>query len=139
MKRQRKILVKAIGAGSIKTYEPILDGQSRDFVQNLTKPAMDFRNTLLWFVVFFFFFFPLGRAVNGLSLPRYNAGLTLMVLYGHKLKSTEDRFMKLAAESTEVLSNKLVTGGGVWAVDIFPFCASISLDREHSVDQEPRL
>lgn len=32
--------------------------------------------------------------------------------------------MKLAAESTEVLSNKLVTGGGVWAVDIFPFRTS---------------
>lgn len=52
MRRQRRILVKAIGAGSIKTYEPILDGQSRDFVQNLTKPAMDFRKTLLWFVAF---------------------------------------------------------------------------------------
>lgn len=36
--------------------------------------------------------------------------------------------MKLAEESTEVLSNKLVTGGGVWAVDIFPFCASLSLE-----------
>jgi hypothetical protein len=52
MRRQRRILVKAIGAGSIKTYEPILDGQSRDFIQNLTKPAMDFRKTLLWFVTF---------------------------------------------------------------------------------------
>ena len=51
-----------------------------------------------------------------------------MVLYGHKVASAEDRFMKLAAESTEVLSNKLVTGGGVWAVDIFPFRASLSLE-----------
>ena len=46
------------------------------------------------------------------------------MLYGYKVTSADDRFMKLAAESTEVLSNKLVTGGGVWAVDIFPFCAS---------------
>lgn len=52
MRRQRRILVKALGAGSIKTYEPILDGQSRDFIQNLTKPAMDFRQTLLQFVWF---------------------------------------------------------------------------------------
>ena len=51
-----------------------------------------------------------------------------MVLYGHKVTSADDRFMKLAAESTEVLSNKLVTGGGVWAVDIFPFRASVSLE-----------
>ena len=58
---------------------------------------------------------------------RYNAGLTLMVLYGHKVTSADDQFMKLAAESTEVLSNKLVTGGGVWAVDIFPFRAFASL------------
>lgn len=49
--------------------------------------------------------------------------MTLMVLYGHKPTSDDDRFMKLAAESTEVLSNKLVTGGGVWVVDMFPFCA----------------
>lgn len=46
------------------------------------------------------------------------------MLYGYKVTSADDRFMKLAEESTEVLSNKLVTGGGVWAVDIFPFCAS---------------
>lgn len=45
-----------------------------------------------------------------------------MVLYGHKPASDDDRFMKLAAESTEVLSNKLVTGGGVWAVDMVPLC-----------------
>lgn len=51
-----------------------------------------------------------------------------MVLYGHKITSADDRFMKLAAESTEVLSNKLVTGGGVWAVDIFPFCTPLSTD-----------
>lgn len=52
MRRQRRILVKAIGPGSIKAYEPILDGQSRDFVQNLTKPGMDFRQTVLQFVWF---------------------------------------------------------------------------------------
>lgn len=50
MRRQRRILVKAIGAGSIKTYEPILDGQSRDLVQNFTKPGMDLRKTILQFV-----------------------------------------------------------------------------------------
>ena len=72
---------------------------------------------------------------GGVNIPlflpvcfRYNAGLTLMLLYGHKVTSADDRFMKLAADSTEVLSNKLVTGGGVWAVDIFPFCASFSLE-----------
>jgi len=52
MRRQRRILVKAVGAGTIKTYEPILDGESRDFVQNLAKPGMDFRETLLGFVYF---------------------------------------------------------------------------------------
>jgi len=53
MRRQRRILTKAMGAGTIKTYEPILDGESRDFVQNLAKPGMDFRNTLLRFVNWF--------------------------------------------------------------------------------------
>lgn len=49
MRRQRRILMKAMGTGSIRAYEPILDGQSRDLVQNLTKPGMDFRKTILWF------------------------------------------------------------------------------------------
>ena len=65
MKRQRRILVKAIGAGSIKTYEPILDGQSRDFIQNLTKPAMDFRRTLLQSVQFPSSPCNLGQAADG--------------------------------------------------------------------------
>jgi hypothetical protein len=50
-----------------------------------------------------------------------------MVLYGHKVTSAGDRFMKLAAESTEVLSNKLVTGGGVWAVDMIPVMCVVFL------------
>ena len=123
MRRQRRILTKAIGAGTIKTYEPILDGESRDFVQNLGKPGMDFRKTVLRSVRSTPSY-PNGRLTRD---SRYNAGLTLMVLYGHKVTSADDQFMKLAAESTEVLSNKLVTGGGVWAVDIFPFRASYSL------------
>jgi len=123
MRRQRRILTKAMGAGTIKTYEPILDGESRDFVQNLAKPGMDFRNTLLRYVAGFHT--PHGRELT--RNFRYNAGLTLMVLYGHKVTSADDQFMKLAAESTEVLSNKLVTGGGVWAVDIFPFRACVRL------------
>ena len=125
MRRQRRILTKAIGSGTIKAYEPILDGESRDFVQNLTKPAMDFRNTLLRCVRFSPFRLLPGRGRRFISLIlfSYNAGVTLLVLYGYKVTSAGDRFMKLAAESTEVLSNKLVTGGGVWAVDIFPFCA----------------
>ena len=64
-----------------------------------------------------------------LCVFRYNAGLTLRVLYGYKPASEDDRFMKLAAESTEVLSNKLVTGGGIWAVDILPFRAPSFLPR----------
>lgn len=64
--------------------------------------------------------------------------MTLMVLYGHKVTSADDRLMKLAAESTEVLSNKLVTGGGVWAVDIFPFCEYISLGSSGLVSDHPR-
>jgi cytochrome P450 len=64
MRRQRRILTKAIGTGSIKTYEPILEGESRDFVQNLTKPAMDFRKTVLRFAHFALFFLP-GRAADG--------------------------------------------------------------------------
>jgi len=70
MRRQRRILTKAMGAGTIKTYEPILDGESRDFVQNLAKPGMDFRKTLLRSV--HCLRPPGGREVNGRFL-----GITL--------------------------------------------------------------
>ena len=61
MRRQRRILTKAVGSGTIKTYEPILDGESRDFVQNLAKPAMDFQKTLLRSVHFFHPFVAITR------------------------------------------------------------------------------
>jgi hypothetical protein len=45
----------------------------------------------------------------------------LLILYGHKVVSSEDELVKITAEAAEVLSNKIAAGTKVWAVDILPF------------------
>ena len=54
----------------------------------------------------------------------YAGGLTLLVVYGHHVKSTDDGFLELAEECIEILANRIASGGGIWPVDIFPSCAS---------------
>lgn len=49
-----------------------------------------------------------------------------MALYGYEATSPDDPLMKLAAESMDVLSDKLIAGGGIWAVDVFPIRAFLS-------------
>lgn len=99
MRRHRRILQKALNSTSVRTYHPMIESEIQGFLKNLTTTPGDFQAHLL----------------------RYTAGLTLLILYGHKVTSSDDRFMHLAADSMEIISNKLVTGGGVWLVDVLPF------------------
>jgi len=99
MRRHRKILQKALNSNTVRTYHPMMDSETRSFLANIVKSPRELHSTIL----------------------RYTAGLTLLVLYGHKVTTSDDKFMHLASESMEVLSNKLVTGGGVWLVDVLPF------------------
>ena len=55
-------------------------------------------------------------------LYRYAGGLTLNAVYGYHPDTKHDPFLKLANESVDILSNKIASGGGIWLVDIFPFC-----------------
>jgi cytochrome P450 len=47
MKRQRKIMQKALGANSIHAYHPMIDQETRGFMDNLMKSPEDFRAHLL--------------------------------------------------------------------------------------------
>jgi hypothetical protein len=51
---------------------------------------------------------------------RYAGGLTLLVVYGHQVKSKDDPFLNLAEECVDILANHIASGGGIWPVDIFP-------------------
>lgn len=57
-------------------------------------------------------------------MVRYAGGLTLLVVYGHHVKSTDDAYLKLADDCISLLANRIASGGGIWPVDIFPACAS---------------
>lgn len=50
---------------------------------------------------------------------RYAGGLTLLVVYGHQVKSNDDPFLNLAKECVDILANHIASGGGIWPVDIF--------------------
>ncbi len=51
---------------------------------------------------------------------RYGGSLTLSTVYGYELRSSDDKFLKLADECVDILSNRIASGGGIWPVDIFP-------------------
>ena len=54
-------------------------------------------------------------------IRRYSGGLTLSVVYGYNATSSDDKYLLLAEESMNLLANEMVTGVGVWPVDVFPF------------------
>lgn len=67
-----------------------------------------------------FLFFILFRPSDVDHVVRYAGGLTLLVVYGHHVKSTDDTFLQLADECISLLANRIASGGGIWPVDIFP-------------------
>jgi hypothetical protein len=52
---------------------------------------------------------------------RYAGGLTLQSVYGYRAETNDDPMLTLGQECIEILSNKIASGGGIWAVDVLPF------------------
>jgi cytochrome P450 len=98
MKRQRKLMHKAFGIPAIPAYNPLLQTETQSFLQRLiATPASYIDHT-----------------------RRYAGGLTLSVVYGYEPTPHEDKFLALAEECVNLLSNEIASGGGIWPVDIFP-------------------
>ena len=55
-------------------------------------------------------------------IRRYAGGLTLQSIYGYHAAARDDAFLALAEESVDILANRIASGGGIWPVDVFPFC-----------------
>lgn len=98
MKRQRKLMHKAFGVSAIPTYNPLLQTETQTFLRRLIAAPTSYVN----------------------HTRRYAGGLTLAVVYGYEPAAHEDKFLALAEECVDLLSNHIASGGGIWPVDIFP-------------------
>ncbi|KAG1814714.1 cytochrome P450 [Suillus subaureus] len=97
-RRQRKLMQKAFGPAVIPNYHGLMQMESRPFLSRLVSSPLQFQD----------------------HIRRYAGGLTLLVVYGHQVKSNDDPFLNLAEECVDILANRIASGGGIWPVDIFP-------------------
>lgn len=44
----------------------------------------------------------------------------MSVVYGYSAAPTNDEFLNLAEQCVDILTNRVLSGGGVWPVDIIP-------------------
>jgi hypothetical protein len=100
MRRQRKLMQGALGATNIPKYHPLLEIETGHLLRRLLEGPEDYVS----------------------HIRRYAGGLTLLVVYGYQAVTNDDPFLLLANHCVDLLSNEIASGGGIWPVDIFPFC-----------------
>lgn len=115
MKRQRKLMQKALGVQHIPEYHPLLEDQTQPFLQQLLdNPSGLMDHVRRWssFLCFLslYYWYDSGR---------YAGGLILSVVYGYKIES-EDKFLALAEECVDIILNDITAGGVAWPVDLIP-------------------
>jgi hypothetical protein len=107
---------RAFGVHNIRTYHPLLEIETKQFLKRLlTDPSKYLRHIRRC----------APRSPCDLSPVtdnpcRYAGGVTLLVVYGYEVTSDNDEFLLLAEESVNLLANRIASGGGIWPVDIFP-------------------
>ncbi|KAK0430310.1 cytochrome P450 [Armillaria borealis] len=99
MRRQRKLLTSALGVKlAMPAYHPLMEEETQVFMRRLlATPDKHLLHT------------------HG-----YAGGFTLSVIYGYTVSSNNDQFLQMAEECVDILSNRIVSGGGIWPMDIFP-------------------
>jgi len=100
MRRQRKLMQRALGPATVSKYNSLLEMETPWFLKRLLENPEDHIS----------------------PIKRYAGGLTLLVVYGYQVKSDDDAFLSLADHCVDLLANKIASGGGIWPVDIFPGC-----------------
>ncbi|KAJ6496168.1 cytochrome P450 [Mycena sanguinolenta] len=98
-KRQRKLMQHTLGPRSVPGYQPTMLEETVIFLRDLVKTPNRYMD----------------------HTRKYAGGLMLGVLYGYKITSNDDPFLRLAGECIEFFANEVTSGSGVWPVDIFPF------------------
>lgn len=97
-KRRRKLMQQTLGPRSIPNYHNGLQVETKRFVQSLLADPENYMR----------------------HIRRYSGGLVLSVVYGYNATSSDDKYLLLAEESMNLLANEMITGVGVWPVDVFP-------------------
>lgn len=122
-RRQRRLMVKALGPSAIPTYHPLLEIETQALLNRLVDKPTEYEAHIRRYVVRH----P-GRCSRKtatddfvFALSRYAGTLTLSVVYGYSVTSNDDPLINLAEECVDILSNHIASGGGIWAVDVFPF------------------
>ena len=98
MKRQRKIMQKALGTPAISTYYPMLKAETSGFLRRLIADPSNYMKIT----------------------RRYGGGVFLLVFYGYEAVSEDDAFLRLGEDVVDLVGY-LMSGGGIWLVDVFPF------------------
>lgn len=104
-RRQRRLLQTALSPSSIRNYHPLLELETKPFLRRLLEDPASYVE----------------------HIRRYAGGLTLLVVYGHQVKSNDDEFLRLAEDCVDVLANRIASSGKIWPVDVFPFLKHIPL------------
>ena len=60
------------------------------------------------------------------AIRRYAGGLNLSVVYGLEATRDDDPAFLKVEGATDLLANQITAGGGLWAVDILPFCTCLT-------------
>ncbi|KAJ3985162.1 cytochrome P450 [Lentinula detonsa] len=124
-RRQRKLLGMALSKEKIPAYQGLIERETAGFLTGLLSAhsssassstvSLPSKSTL---PSRFLAYIPLIR--------RYAGQLTLSVIYGYTVptsytQNVHDKFLDMAEDCLDILSNGIASGGGIWLVDIFPW------------------
>ncbi|KAJ3935962.1 MAG: cytochrome P450 [Lentinula lateritia] len=121
-RRQRKLIGLAFSKERIPAYQGLIERETAGFLTGLvsahTSSASTASSSSQPLPSRFLSYIPLIR--------RYAGQLTLSVIYGYTVptsytQNVHDKFLDMAEDCVDILSNKIASGGGIWLVDIFPW------------------
>lgn len=120
-RRQRKLMQQALGTSAIKTYQPLLEYQAHELVRAvLADPKHHLDYIIRYIINLEFGSWLLSLIVWHTVYFRYAGSLVLHVVYGYRVTSKDDKYLHLAEECIDILSNRIASGGGIWPVDVLP-------------------
>lgn len=90
---------RTLGPRTLPQYLSGLEAETKTFIRSLLKDSDNYLR----------------------HIRRYSGGLTLSIIYGYQVKSSDDKYLLMAEECMDLLANKMSSSPGLWPVDILPF------------------
>ncbi|KAI0777579.1 cytochrome P450 [Trametes elegans] len=98
LRRQRKLMLQALGQNRVHEYHPLLEIQTQNLLQGMLENPDEPQSII----------------------RRYSGGFALLIVYGYRVLSKDDKLLQMADEGLELLANDIAGAGKVWLVDLFP-------------------